>query len=123
MILRYLSTFVLLLLCVSQSGRVGGQFQCKDMKNQNVDWFVFYKLPKVKGSPSDSVADGTAFLYLDKNNKQWVYPTMNMLDGNHAIAYTLQQYYDRQDDSMIMSIFYNDEHPDNVTSSSLGHQK
>ncbi|CAJ0579549.1 unnamed protein product, partial [Mesorhabditis spiculigera] len=113
-----------LLGCVAFGAGVEAQMQCKDMNNNNVEWYVFYKLPKIAKSNNPLIANGTGMLYMDKNTRTWTYnATISIMDANQAVAYTLQQYYDQRDNPLMLSIFYNDEKPDNTTSFDLGHQK
>lgn len=77
------------------------------MNNNNVDWYIFYKLPENKYSDDEIIKNGTAFIYLDANNKQWVRPAnVTIMDTNQAVAYTLQQTYDKkqQQDTTVLNI-------------------
>lgn len=117
-LLAVLTTAVLI-----HTGRGQQQFTCRDQNNQPVDWFALYKLPRDSHSGNAAIAQGTAFLYLDVNNKNWQQSQATMNDSNQAVAYTLQQFYNRQADQSVMQIFYNDEHPDGRVSESKGHTK
>uniref|UniRef100_A0A1I8EZF2 Uncharacterized protein n=1 Tax=Wuchereria bancrofti TaxID=6293 RepID=A0A1I8EZF2_WUCBA len=80
---------------------IGISFQCRDQKNEDVDWFIFYKIGRIKKSSAKFVRNGFAFLYMDANRQEWSL-------------------------SAIFSIMYNDEfpYPNNDTSSGTsGHTK
>uniref|UniRef100_A0A914EDB9 Deoxyribonuclease II n=1 Tax=Acrobeloides nanus TaxID=290746 RepID=A0A914EDB9_9BILA len=105
-------------------------FTCRDMNNNPVDWFIFYKLGKEPWSNVPNLANGSAFMYMDVNNVNWQFPQdISMYDTNHAIYYTLKQYYDNKaDKDNTFYILYNDEWPANIGNGSIwsddsGHQK
>ncbi|VDK65270.1 unnamed protein product [Onchocerca ochengi] len=101
-------------------------FQCRDQENRDVDWFIFYKIGRIKKSTIKSVRNGSAFLYMDVNHHQWSLSAVDIYNSNQAIGYTLQQYYDARNNSEVFSIMYNDEfpYPNNDTlSGSSGHTK
>uniref|UniRef100_A0A914XN94 Deoxyribonuclease II n=1 Tax=Plectus sambesii TaxID=2011161 RepID=A0A914XN94_9BILA len=111
---------------ISASDRDIGSFpfSCMDQSNRPVDWFAAYKLPHLKTSPHPHVANGTGFLYTDVNNKQWQLSSVGLELSNQALAYTLQQFYDRANDPTVFHLMYNDEHPlDGPWSETLGHTK
>ncbi|CAI4227336.1 unnamed protein product [Auanema sp. JU1783] len=95
-------------------------FSCKDQNNKDVDWFAAYKMPIEKENSANGIAGGTAFYYVDSNVKGALKASTETLDSkNQAIAYTLQQFYDRQKDQNVFHVMYNDE-PYNTTSSFSG---
>ncbi|TKR77866.1 hypothetical protein L596_018766 [Steinernema carpocapsae] len=97
---------------------------CKDMNNEEVDWFVFYKMPKQTWSSDANVAAGTGFIYLDSNNKKWQQQTVGLDSLNQAIAYTMQAYYNNPSNNRLFHVLYNDEIPDStVWSDTSGHTK
>lgn len=55
-------------------------------------------MPHLKTSPHPHIANGTGFLYMDVNNKQWQLSPVGLEQSNQAVAYTLQQFYDRSKD-------------------------
>jgi len=84
-------------------------FSCKDQNNNNVDWFIAYKMPKLTDNSIPGVGAGYGFYYLDAHNKALT-PSANALNSpNQAIAYTLQQYYAVQSDANVFHAMYNDE--------------
>ncbi|KAK0417037.1 hypothetical protein QR680_012798 [Steinernema hermaphroditum] len=118
------SLFVSLLLVAFGLWTSEGRTVCKDMNDQEVDWFVFYKMPRQKWSDDAHLADGTGFLYLDANNKKWQQQTVGLDSPQQAVAYTMQAYYKDVSASNLFHVLYNDELPDStVWSGNLGHTK
>ncbi|CAI2348427.1 unnamed protein product [Caenorhabditis sp. 36 PRJEB53466] len=113
-----------LTLLVSLLGFSNALYQCKDNNGNNVDWFVFYKLPHLYDHPNNlPISNGTGFMYFDVNNKNWKLMDQGMDVQNNGIYYTLQQYY-TSDNSSTFSYLYNDEWPDStIWSNSSGHAK
>uniref|UniRef100_A0A7I4KKB0 BMA-CRN-6 n=1 Tax=Brugia malayi TaxID=6279 RepID=A0A7I4KKB0_BRUMA len=105
---------------------IGISFQCRDQKNEDVDWFIFYKIGRIKKSPAKFVRNGFAFLYMDAKRQEWSLSAVEIDNPKQAIGHTLQQYYDSISNPEIFSIMYNDEfpYPNNDTSSGTsGHTK
>ncbi|CAG9536151.1 unnamed protein product [Cercopithifilaria johnstoni] len=105
---------------------MGLSFQCRDQKNQNVDWFIFYKIGRIKNSSAKSVRNGYAFLYMDVNRQTWSFSSVGIDNSRQAIGYTLQQYYEVASNPEVFSIMYNDEFPypnNDTVSKSSGHTK
>ncbi|CAA86412.1 Deoxyribonuclease-2 [Caenorhabditis elegans] len=102
------AVLIFLLLGVSQTYAA---FSCKDQSGNDVDWFAVYKMPIEKDDGSvTGLAGGVAWYYVDVNKKGTLTPSAKTLDDNdQAIAYTLQQYYDKQNDKTIFHVMYNDE--------------
>ncbi|EFO20585.1 deoxyribonuclease II family protein [Loa loa] len=121
MLLKFSLLFSLILqVCI------GLNFQCRDQENQNVDWFIFYKIGHIKKSTAKSVRNGFAFLYMDANHQEWSLSAVEISNLKQAIGYTLQQYYDSTNNSEVFNIMYNDEfpYPNNDTlSGTSGHTK
>ncbi|CAD6191173.1 unnamed protein product [Caenorhabditis auriculariae] len=86
-------------------------FSCKDQNGKDVDWFAVYKMPIESADNSvPGIKDGVAWYYVDINNQGSLQPSLKTLnDKDQAIAYTLQQYYDKQSDPTIFHTMYNDE--------------
>ena len=40
---------------------------CKDQKNNDVDWFMGYKMPEGKDNSLPGIGDGVAYYYMDVN--------------------------------------------------------
>ncbi|KAK7505118.1 hypothetical protein BaRGS_00003688 [Batillaria attramentaria] len=120
-ICRTCSSFcpLLLLLLVTTTS---ASMQCKDMNGKPVDWFIVYKLPKMRHETGTRFGDGLAQFYLDGQAPQWSLSKRAVNETDHAIYYTLQQVYEAQPDS-ILYLMYNDEKPDGGESLSHGHTK
>ncbi|KAL3989973.1 Deoxyribonuclease II family protein [Acanthocheilonema viteae] len=105
---------------------IGLSFQCRDQKDQNVDWFIFYKVGRIKKSSAKSVRNGYSFLYMDANHQEWSLSAVEIDNSRQAIGYTLQQYYDVASNPEVFSIMYNDEFPypnNDTVSGTSGHTK
>ncbi|CAO4370585.1 unnamed protein product [Caenorhabditis nigoni] len=115
---------LILLISSLLLGVTNAAIQCKDNNGNNVDWFVFYKLPHLWDHPSNfPISNGTGFMYFDVNNKNWKLMPQGMDVQNNAIYYTLQQYY-TSDKTKTFQYLYNDEWPDStIWSNSSGHAK
>jgi len=84
-------------------------FSCKDQNNNNVDWFIAYKMPKLTDNSIPGAAAGYGFYYLDAHNKVFTPSTNPLSSPDQAIAYTLQQYYAVKTDPNVFHAMYNDE--------------
>ncbi|ELU06802.1 hypothetical protein CAPTEDRAFT_171507 [Capitella teleta] len=114
---------VLLAVTVLLPSFVDSAIQCKDQNNQNVDWFIIYKLPKISKSQYPLVREGLGHLYMDVHRQSWTMSNVSLEQRNHAIAYTLQQIYDNYESKDVAYALYNDEAPPDRESSSHGHTK
>lgn len=65
------------------------------LKHENFR-FIFYKLDKETSSTNAILKNGSAFMYMDVNNPTWQFPSISMHEQNHAVYYTLKQYYDNK---------------------------
>ncbi|CAD6185737.1 unnamed protein product [Caenorhabditis auriculariae] len=106
------------------SGLAQTPIGCRDNNGNPVDWFVFYKLPHLYNHPDNKqISNGSAFMYLDVNNKAWKLMEMGLDAPNQALYHTLQQYY-TMDQTSTFSIMYNDEWPNStIWSNDSGHCK
>lgn len=107
-------------------GIVGLMFQCRDQENQDVDWFIFYKIGRIKGSNNELIRNGSGFLYMDSNTRKWSLSVIGIDSPKQPIGHTLQQYYEAKNKPEVFSIMYNDEfpYPSNGTwSNTAGHTK
>lgn len=85
-------------------------FSCKDQSGNNVDWFAVYKMPIESDNSIPGVNGGVGFYYVDVAKKGALQPSSKDLDSkDQAIAYTLQQFYDKKADTSIFHVMYNDE--------------
>ncbi|GAB6025678.1 hypothetical protein CHUAL_011666 [Chamberlinius hualienensis] len=97
---------------------------CKDEKGNNVDWFYFYKLP-INSSKSDpNIATGYAYSYVlsTGSSSSFTLSSLSMSDENSLVGRTLAPMYTSSRSDLIY-VLYNDEHPDDSTTSSYGHSK
>lgn len=104
------------------------EFECRDQQNNPVDWFIFYKIGRLSNEQitDEHIRNGTGFLYMDANNKNWTLSKTGMESQTQALGYTLQQYYDNQNDPLVLSVFYNDQLPwprNGTWSNETGHTK
>ncbi|KAF1746857.1 hypothetical protein GCK72_023315 [Caenorhabditis remanei] len=106
-----LSRMALLVLLLAGISLTYAAFSCKDQSGADVDWFAVYKMPIEKDDGSvTGLAGGIAWYYVDVNKKGSLTPSAKTLDDkDQALAYTLQQYYDRQADKSIFHVMFNDE--------------
>uniref|UniRef100_A0A914VG89 Deoxyribonuclease II n=1 Tax=Plectus sambesii TaxID=2011161 RepID=A0A914VG89_9BILA len=82
-------------------------YECRDMSNQSVDWWMIYKLPEGSGT----VPDGLGFYYMDANIVSFTMSNVSVNQSNHALAYTMAQYYNAMHDPNTFHVMYNDEPP------------
>ncbi|CAJ0578526.1 unnamed protein product, partial [Mesorhabditis spiculigera] len=89
---------------------VSAEFNCRNERNEPVDWFAVYKMPIYQDTSANGIKDGLAFYYLDSNDPTTLRPSPNNLNSSQQpIAYTLQQLYDKNGDLSVFSVMYNDE--------------
>lgn len=92
---------------------------CKDLQNQNTDYFAMFKTPKISGG-TPRRSEGIAFFYTD-SSKPTLFEADSDVDSNtNPLYYTLNPLYEKNA-SFGWAIF-NDQSP-NYTSSSSGHMK
>lgn len=99
-----------------------GSVQCQDMNGKPIDWFIVYKLPKMRHSSGTEFGEGHSQFYLDSQNPKWVLAKHAINETDHAIFYTLQQVYNAEDED-VLYLMYNDEKPSGSLSLSHGHTK
>jgi deoxyribonuclease-2 len=118
--IKFLTAFIGIISLVNGNG----VYTCRDMNNNAVDWYIFYKFPRMYDQ-GDFIYSGKDFIYMDANNPTWQYPKILMNETNHAVYYTLKQYYDNKDNTLDnFYILYNDEFPNSTIWSPIsGHQK
>jgi len=92
-----------------------------------VDWYAWYKIPKLDHATDPNMKAGMSFLYMDNStNGQWlssVSDNLNVNSSNQAMAYTLQQVYNNLNQTKVFYMMYNDEWPDGSTTTAHGHCK
>ncbi|XP_066472328.1 deoxyribonuclease-2-alpha isoform X2 [Tiliqua scincoides] len=101
---------------------IHGDISCYDDSGKPVDWFIVYKLPKPHHSPTEG---GMRYMYLDEHTQGWVQGRSLMNDTEGAVGRTVQQLYTeavgRQKE--MAYVLYNDQPPDDRSSSEKGHTK
>ncbi|CAK9297315.1 unnamed protein product [Gordionus sp. m RMFG-2023] len=96
---------------------------CKNEYNNDVDWFIIYKIPKIEGHEDNVLREGLGYAYLDSEDVNWKYPKKSIENSDNALAYTMKQLYDNNDPKDFMFLTYNDQTPDKKSHSSTGHTK
>lgn len=102
-----------------------GRLQCKNTNNQDIDWFVIYKLPKNEKSTNDLIRKGVGFTYItsDDTSVNWKLGNESINSSDTLIAYTLEPLYDEETKKDFIWLLYNDETPNKTVSFTLGHTK
>lgn len=96
---------------------------CKNHNNENIDWFIIYKLPQDRNNSEEIIKEGYGYRYMDSNeNEDWKNGTVFLNETKHALSYTIEQIYN---DSKLEKahVLYNDETPNSHTSFRHGHTK
>ncbi|XP_023029626.2 deoxyribonuclease II [Leptinotarsa decemlineata] len=95
--------------------------QCRDEENNPVDWYVLYKIPKLK-QQNLLIEQGSAYIYLASNHYgSWQISNKSINNTNSIIGNTLQNLYSSKND--VLYILYNDEPPNENKNSNKGHTK
>jgi len=105
-----------------RKGTTGG-ISCRNERDEEVDWFIVYKLPTIPSSSKTLEIDGLAHVYMDESTGgRWRQSSVSFNTENHAVAHTLQQLYkDKSKDAF--HVMYNDEQPGGKSSTTKGHAK
>ncbi|RWS21726.1 Deoxyribonuclease-2-like protein, partial [Leptotrombidium deliense] len=89
---------------------------CKDENGNDVDWFIFYKLPKINQKEESYFADGLKYAYISgpaikgtSVKKEWKLSKKQIGDQDSILAHTLLPVYNNID--KYSSIMYNDDAP------------
>ncbi|XP_014224331.1 plancitoxin-1-like [Trichogramma pretiosum] len=116
---------ILLVLTLAQSYRSSSVLQCKGEKNQDVDWFLLYKLPRLPKSSNKLIKQGVAYLYMDSSSYKygWTLSSKDISKNNSIPAYTLSQFYDDKSAADSLWILYNDQPPNLPARLTNGHAK
>ena len=112
-----------LLLAIAVVPFVNGDLTCRDENGDPVDWFIMYKMPRLKHHLEPLVREGIGYFYMDANRPEFVLSTKNLTHKNHALYHTLAPVYDSALDSDLGYVFYNDQTPDGKWSEKYGHTK
>ncbi|KAM4748093.1 deoxyribonuclease-2-alpha isoform 2-T4 [Rhinophrynus dorsalis] len=106
----------LLLLPPSSSAAIS----CYGDSGKAVDWFIVYKLPKMKRS---SPAEGMTYMYQDGSSGGWVPGTSLMNSTDSAVGRTLSQLYKSSSSKDVAYVLYNDQPPEASSNYIRGHTK
>ncbi|XP_028405784.1 plancitoxin-1-like [Dendronephthya gigantea] len=94
---------------------------CVGENGKYVDWFIVYKLPKIKESARRYVTMGLGYAYMDSETKQFTLSDKSIGSNVSAVGYTLQQIYAAANGTGY--IMYNDEDPEGHQPLNRGHTK
>ncbi|XP_023266820.1 deoxyribonuclease-2-alpha-like isoform X1 [Seriola lalandi dorsalis] len=93
--------------------------KCRNDNGDEVDWYILYKLPNVKGR-------GLSYLYMDESTNGWKLSKENIGSKTGTLANTLKplfDFYDRKIEGFGYML-YSDQPPNqNAPSASFGHSK
>ncbi|XP_076436265.1 deoxyribonuclease-2-alpha-like [Babylonia areolata] len=118
----FLALLLLLILAVCLLPSSASTVQCRGQKGEPVDWFIVYKLPKMRHQKGTEFGDGHAMFYMDGGSPTWTLSPNPINTTGQAVYYTLQQIYAAKEKSLLYLMF-NDEKPSGSTSLSHGHTK
>lgn len=99
--------------------------RCRNEKNQAVDWYVAYKLPKVSESSNPAIREGLAYLYMTSNtvDKGWQLSTKRINEKNSIPGNTLAPLYNDSEAQKAFWVLYNDDPPNRPSNGKYGHAK
>lgn len=115
-----------LILFVGASAKSKNQISCIGKTGKKVDWFVVYKMPKVKVSKPKHIRKGLGMVYMDSRSPRWRILPQSVEDYNQPLAFTLEQMYSRVKSKQLDGlayVLYNDRTFKKKMSSSKGHAK
>ncbi|NP_001086671.1 deoxyribonuclease II, lysosomal L homeolog precursor [Xenopus laevis] len=94
---------------------------CYGDQGQQVDWFIVYKLPQMKGTELEG---GVKYMYQDSSSGGWVPGASLMNSTDSAVAQTVGQLYKAYGMKDVAYVLYNDA-PPKISSSGIdrGHTK
>ncbi|XP_049806223.1 plancitoxin-1 isoform X1 [Schistocerca nitens] len=116
----------ILALSVVMSDCYQESVRCVDEENNAVDWYVIYKLPKIKASDNVLIRNGLAYLYMTSNaSKGWVLSSKSVNSTDSLPGRTMSQLYESclNQNSSLLWLIYNDEPVNGTSSLDLGHTK
>ncbi|KAL2090113.1 hypothetical protein ACEWY4_014801 [Coilia grayii] len=100
----------------------GNSISCRNEKNEPIDWFIIYKLPKYT---MDSDGSGLNYMYLDGSMKNWDLSPFTINSSSGAAGHTLGQLYQGKGykSNSTAYLFYNDAPPELPYDMDHGHTK
>ncbi|GFY40728.1 plancitoxin-1 [Trichonephila inaurata madagascariensis] len=119
--LLYLNVFVYLLSNIELSNGIS----CKNEKNEDVDWYIIYKIPIIESEKKGSyLRSGIAYAYLTSDDPDgWKLSSINIQSQNSMLGRTLTGFREKVDeDEDVAYLFYNDQAPD-TDKTAVGHLK
>lgn len=75
----------ILCLCLLVAFPTAAGVSCKDQNNNDVDWFVGYKMPRTQDNSLQGVGDGVAFYYMDVNTNSLA-PSINDMNSKQQVG-------------------------------------
>ncbi|EFA02962.2 Plancitoxin-1-like Protein [Tribolium castaneum] len=99
---------------------VSSALQCMDENNKPVDWYIVYKLPKLKHE-NKLIEGGVGYVYLTSRQPQWTFSKNSINATSSIIANTIQPFYSRFNETTYL--LYNDQPPSGESNPSKGHTK
>ncbi|XP_026482436.1 LOW QUALITY PROTEIN: deoxyribonuclease-2-alpha [Ctenocephalides felis] len=96
--------------------------QCKDENNQNVDWFIMYKLPKQTQHENELIKVGLAYAFITPQNigNGWTTSAVSINSSQSMLGYTLKPLYEND---INLEFIYNDQPPSGTAGDEYGHSK
>ncbi|KAI5614691.1 deoxyribonuclease-2-beta isoform X1, partial [Silurus asotus] len=85
-----------------------GEISCLNEDGQPVDWFIMYKLPRIK---QGSLGSGVDYMYLDASLTKWQMSKNAVNTSEGALGRTLSQLYQRYQLNSSAFMLYNDAPP------------
>lgn len=129
MVFQYITSLVIIfifyyqyMLVIRRNVVSATSLTCKNHMNENVDWFIIYKLPHLAHSIDPFVANGTGYIYLDSSSSldKWRFSTQSIDTPLSLTGLTLGPLYQNKEYSYV---FYNDQPPNMPVSLVYGHSK
>ena len=103
---------------------VSASVSCIGENGHPVDWFIVYKLPRMKHSTNPYLGNGVGYIYMDSSSYQFKMPSKSINSKNSTVGYTLQQIYiSHQRSGDVAFLMYNDEDPSGKEPPSKAHSK
>ena len=98
---------------------------CKNHQNDDIDWFILYKMPQDRESKQKLIQEGYGYMYMDSNdNNDWQVGNISLNETEQALFYTTEQIYENSTELQKGYLLYNDELPkSDDKSSNHGHTK